>query len=356
MQTGKTIEELSAELTRRQALKKDLVADTRNLFLDTDGQTLETGEHVVATQTTPHAHGQIASWAGIPKRYYDRCLEVSPELLSLNVNHWLKNPKEPTRRMVRIMDGTFRAFLSDRYRRMDNEQVAHAALSAMMEMDQQNLRILSCDVTDSKLYIQAAFPRVEGEVVTGDPVQAGLIISNSEIGQGALDVRPIVYRLVCMNGMVVPKDIDTASMRRNHVGRRVEADEDYSIYRDETIEADDKALQLKIRDTIHALADQRKFDEVIEHMRAAASTDPVQNPAKAVETLSETFELPSAYQGGVLESLIRERDYSLWGMANAVTAQAHSAESYDDSVELEQLGGKLLSMQLNQWQRIAEAA
>ncbi len=36
-------------------------------------------------------------------------------------------------------------------------------------------------------------PRLQAEVVPGDVVQAGVIISNSETGQGAVWVKPLVY-------------------------------------------------------------------------------------------------------------------------------------------------------------------
>lgn len=35
------------------------------------------------------------------------------------------------------------------------------------------------------------------EIVPGDIVQAGFVVSNSEIGLGALKVEPLVYRLIC---------------------------------------------------------------------------------------------------------------------------------------------------------------
>ena len=41
------------------------------------------------------------------------------------------------------------------------------------------------------------------DVVPGDTVQGGVIISNSEVGLGAVSVQPLLYRLVCTNGMVV---------------------------------------------------------------------------------------------------------------------------------------------------------
>jgi hypothetical protein len=78
--------------------------------------------------------------------------------------------------------------------------------------------IVSCNVTDSKLYIQALFPRLEGEVKPGDAVQGGLIITNGEIGDSAFDIRPMIYRLVCTNGLITGNVANDARLRRNHLG------------------------------------------------------------------------------------------------------------------------------------------
>ena len=56
----------------------------------------------------------------------------------------------------------------------------------------------------------------------GDIVQAGVMISNSEVGLGAVSIQPLVYRLVCTNGMIV----NDMGERRHHVGRQAKAVED----------------------------------------------------------------------------------------------------------------------------------
>ena len=83
----------------------------------------------------------------------------------------------------------------------------------------------------------------------GDIVQSGIIISNSEVGLGSVNIQPLVYRLVCSNGMVV----NDAQTRRNHVGRVNEASENYQLYSEKTLEADDKAFAMKIQDTVRAV-------------------------------------------------------------------------------------------------------
>ena len=58
---------------------------------------------------------------------------------------------------------------------------------------------------------------------------------------------------------------------------------------------------------------------------------------------------------GILRSLIEGGDLSAWGLLNAVTAQAHTAE-YDRAVEFEAAGGTLLTLAPTEWSRMLEAA
>ena len=129
--------------------------------------------------------------------------------------------------------------------------------------------MVSCCITDAQLYIQALFSRLEGEVRRGDPVQGGVIVSNGEIGNGALSIRPMIYRLVCTNGLISGQIAEDAHLRRNHVGRRIESGEDYAVYSDETLKADDRALTLKIRDSIRVLAQPGLFNRILAEMQDA---------------------------------------------------------------------------------------
>ena len=98
--------------------------------------------------------------------------------------------------------------------------------------------------------------RLEADVKKGDTVQAGVIVSNSEVGMGAVSIQPFVYRLVCSNGMVVTQ----MGKRRTHVGRVQEAIEDsFNIYTSETQEAEDRALALSIRDNAKVAIDAAMF-------------------------------------------------------------------------------------------------
>lgn len=354
MKAGKSIVELAEEITRQAEVKQDYIADTRQIgFGRKDGEWLlnvpEQGEFKV----TEHAHSQLASKMGIPKKYYERMQHDAPVLLRDNVRHWMDN--EPKQQMIRTLDSKARAVLSDRYRRIDNDQIAEAVLPALLDGN-SGLEIMSSDVTNNRMYIQARFPKLEGEVKKGDVVQHGLIISNSEIGSGSLEIKPMIYRLVCTNGMVAGSELSEGKLKKTHLGRKVEVGEDFTIYSNETMQADDHALMLKIRDSIKGLSDPALFLKLMEQMKAAANAPKVANPVEAVEVLAKSFSFNKTEQDSILENLIMDRDYSQWGMLNAVTKVANEHASYDRAVELEAIGGHILDMNGNQWASISQAA
>ena len=348
MKLGKSLVDLATELERRVGAKSDYIVDTKSgLFMDPDMTLAVSG--VGSLSTDGLAHRQISEWAGIPAKYYDRMKAEAPALLVNNVNHWFN--EQPARRMVRSLDGRARAFLSDRYRRIDNEEVAEAVLPVLLGAG-SDIRIESCDVTDSRLYLKAVFPKIEGEVKVGDPVQAGIIISNSEVGLGSLSVQPLVYRLVCSNGMIA----NDAGMTRYHVGRKVGDGRDVeALLRDETKLADDRALMMALQDVVRASFDAIQFNRLLDKMRVAAGSETVQRPVEAVETLAKSFTFAQSERQSILENLIRDGDYSRWGMLNAVTKTANLHPDYDRATEIEAIGGRILDLAANDWSVIAAA-
>ncbi|MBT3401662.1 MAG: DUF932 domain-containing protein, partial [Rhodospirillaceae bacterium] len=253
-------------------------------------------------------------------------------------------------RMVRTLDGNARAFLSDRYRRIDNEDVAEMALPVLMDVP--DLQVASAEVTERKLYIKAVFPRVQGEVKTGDVVQSGVVISNSEIGLGSISVQHLVFRLVCSNGMIAPD----SGIKRNHVGRRIESGELSISYQEDTLQADDRALSLKLRDSIIAATSAEGFESILERMREATTGPLLGDPVAAVELARSRFGMNEREGRGVLEALIRGGDYSRFGMLNAITDTAKADfVDYDRATELESLGGSMLDVQPGEWKDLVEA-
>ncbi len=335
----KTIQELYQKLEDQRENRKDMIADTRSLIVNsTDGTStlsVSTGNDVMTYAVSDVAHRQIADRLGIPFKYYDRMRLEYPDLLDRNINGWLQ--KNPEKRMLRTLDGRLRAFLSDRYRRLDNLELVDHVLPVIAQM--KGCSIESCDITETHLYMKIINRTMKAELTPGDVVQAGFVISNSEIGLGALKVEPLVYRLVCKNGMI-SKDL---AHKKYHAGRQVEdTDNAYELYSDETLAADDKAYFMKVQDIVSAAVDETRFNLTVGKMRASMNIQTGDNPVKTVEVLGDKYVLSKTERATILRHFIMSNDYTAFGLINAVTRSSQDITDYNRATELERLGGTLL--------------
>lgn len=349
MQKGISIVDLAKKIEANRAMKSDMIvqASAAEMVVQGDGKTaLRAGDAEYPIREL--AHDQLGQYLKVPAPYYDRMRAEAPDLLASNINTWLKRSED--RRMVRTLDGDVRAWLSDKYARIENEEIAQAVLPVLLNTP--GLEIFSSEVTDRRLYIQATTSRLTLDVKVGDAVQAGVIISNSEVGLGAVSVRPVIFRLVCLNGMVVPDSKFSA----RHVGRRIAESEDLNaMFSDEAKKADDRALLLKVRDVVTGSLDEAFFRKTVERLSDLTERKIEGDPAKAVEVLAQKIGANEGERGNILRALIEGGDTTAWGLTNAVTAQAHGG-SYDRAVEFAQAGGAQLNLPKAEWKEILEAA
>lgn len=367
MKQGKSLSELAREIERQAQAKIDYIADTTALRLaDVPSNTptppsraesigLElmspSGAPSTILPITALGHRQIGDRVGIPAKYYERMLVEAPELLAVNVNHWFRTV--PEKRLIRTLDGKVRAFLSNRYHRIDNVHVAEAVLPVLAETP--GVEVVSSEITERRLYIKAVTHKVRAEVKSkrvGDLVEAGVMISNSEVGLGAVTVTPFFYFLACLNGMLRPRE----GLRSAHLGTRLsEEDAVAQLFADDTRRAVDRSILLKVRDVVRAALDETRFRAAIDQM-VEQTTQPIRgNPAAAIEVLGDELGLHEQEKSGVLRYLIEGGDLSRYGVMNAVTRTAEDADSYDRATELEAAGGQVLDMSRSVWERIATA-
>jgi len=299
-------------------------------------------------------HQQMASQLGIPYQYYRKQHAAHPEDLCRDVNSWLQdtevvnNTQRPVHgdRTVRTMGNTARAFLSSKYRRLDNFPLLLAVLDRLggMGVDQDN--ILSCSITDRKMYLKLVTPRLEGDVGKGDIVQAGIEVTNSEVGQGSLSVRPLIYRLVCLNGAVMA----AGGVKKTHIGASQIGDESngWEIYSDETMKIADKAFFAQVGDVVEHTLSKEVFNMKLDQIRAANTDEITVEIPKAVEELASTYRLSETESDMVLNNFIASKNMTTWGMANAVTLTSQSEDvSYERATELEHIGGQIVEDILN---------
>jgi len=344
MKQGRSIIQLANELERQRQARKDYIADTRSLYVETDqGKsrlTINLDDNAETFVLNELAHKQLAERLQIPQKYYNKMRFEYSSLLDDNINSWLE--KSPERRMIRTLDGNVRAFLSDRYRRLDNLELADAVFPIIQEM--KAAEIVSSEVTETHMYIKIINKKLKAEVDVGDVVQAGLVISNSEVGLGSLKVEPLIFRLVCKNGLIV-KDY---AQKRYHVGKQIDNDDSaYEIFSDETLAQDDRAFFMKVQDTVRVAIDEVKFNLSVEKLRATMNESTGPDPVKTVEVLADRYVLNQSERGSILRHFIIGADNSKYGLINAVTRASQDVEDYSRATELERLGGELLSQPID---------
>jgi len=354
MQAGISIQELARKITDLENLKQDFIVSTNALEMNVLENEVALGVQGFGSfSLTDIAHQQVANKLQIPNTYYQRMLAQQPELLKTNVNTWFS--ENPEKRMLRTLKSNgghhpvLRAYLSDRFTTTrDNSIVANAVLPVLLKEGSENgLSIKSCELTEKRMYLQCVYPQLQAEVKLGDVVQGGIVISNSEIGLGAFQIELLLYRLVCMNGMIRP-----ASIRKHHVGRRIDTDEEVNqdFYRRETILADQHAFQLKISDVVTHSFNREAFDaEILRLKSTAENVFQFRKAEPLVKEVAKRFMLTEDEGGSILDCLADGKDWSQWGLANAVTAQAHSTSNYDRSIEFERLGGKIIDLPTSEW-------
>jgi len=344
MYEGRTLQELATEVMRRAEAKRDFVAPINSMQLvEHDG----VDEPLFQMEGVDGAFGvqemfrkQLADRMGVPERWSAKMFDDYPDLFRDTFNYLFDNYRnkkgqEPTQ-LVRTLDDGARAFLSNSYRPLDNEDLAEIIIPKLESVD---AKIVSCEITDRRMYLKATTERVTGEVKQGDIVQGGLVISNSEVGAGSLKIEPLMYRLACLNGMIVAE----AAMRKAHVTSKYFGGDGASeFFKDDTRRKTDDAFWSQVRDTVDAVLTQETFDVIVGRARAATQEVLNADPIQVVEVFAKEEGLIEREKNSVLKHLIQGNDISKWGLVNAVTSASKEADNYARATEMERLGGKVM--------------
>lgn len=349
MKTSMTMPELITEVNRQQGAKRDFVLNTKDmkatafggkvsmLIEQPDGSTESFGINA-------DAHYQMGTYMGINRKYYDKMLAHDPGLLAVNLNQWLGRNDAPFKaenRMVRVLDGNMRAFLSNRYQRIDNFDLLQALIPVFSEFPK--LRFESANLSDRQMHLKVFWPGNEKEVKVGDTIQAGCVIGNSETGFASTSVKPMSLRLWCMNGATH----DEYGTKRVHRGKVLEVSEDtYELFTDETIAISDKAYIMQIRDLVKKTLQGVWLDKVVNQMREAQGIS-IEEPKQVVQELGKRFLFSDQEQELTLEHFYKDLSFNgqtQYGLFNAITRMAQDVDNYDRATELEEIGGQILVM------------
>jgi len=304
------------------------------------------GSRKLVARLTPWAASQLARHVAIPEGYARRTLLHAPDLWAASVNRWLRPPRpgrpgpgrSPLLLRLRSPEETdgepeVRAVLSNAYRILDSLEVLDELEEALARWV-EDLALVDAETDGDGLWVRLAWRRPEHTVEVGDAVQAGVAVHNSEVGDGALEVRSWLLRLVCTNGMVIPKR--GGGLRRVHRGARRPP----GRCRPERWPAGRRPGEGLCEALGNAL-DPAVLDGFLD-AAGRARRIVVRHPVPALARLVERRLVTSRERVRMVERVERvAREPSLWQFANVITAVARERPPARRWA-LERLGGELL--------------
>ena len=326
------LQALIEELERQKPLKWDkrLKSPEIEMGLDENLPYLQVQGKKAVLITKP-CHDQIAEKLEIPLKYYRKMEEEAPELLVENVNAWLnRNAKDI---FLRCLGDSARAFLSERYRIIDHLDVLYCSLN---ELQAHDAEIEDCYLSETEMNIKIKSQKLRDFIRHKDDlIFSGIFLRNSETGQRALRVEPRIFRVVCSNGMIIEELVTRAI----HIGSG-----------DEIL---DEIIYLSLRRSIRELFS--RFGEIVQYLRESTEIK-IRNPQSVIRNVVEEYKLSEAQKANILMAFGAEPEYDQYGIANAITLAAQKEETWEKSVELERIGGRLITLPPDDFKRLDEPA
>ena len=358
MKAGLTLEQLGQELVCQSEVKQDYLVSSDRMVMEAYGGLpvlrvldSEGGDCMEPLELNSTAHKQLSAYLRIPANYYERMLKEYPELLAYNVNSWLSRSLEV--KLLRTLDGTARALLSNRYWCVDHLELLRAAVPVIGNMP--GVSVVSCGLTETHMYVKVVSERLQEDVVPGDTVQYGICITNSEVGVGAIAIQPLLYRLICTNGAVVDEHLGTGA-RRVHKGAQLTLPGGFRAYQSPGL-SKNKPFVDQFQAAVKEAIQGARFGELMDRMRLATQVEiQTQDLTVLLKKIGNEFGLREREQDCVLNHLLDSHDMTLYGLANAVTRFAQDVSSYDRATQLEAVGYDLMTMPRRQWDHFNQIA
>jgi hypothetical protein len=252
----------------------------------------------------------------------------------LNLNAWIqRNGNKPAFVRTVAPHGlkTIRGVLSDKYAPIDDfDLLGH--LRNLPALQTATVRMF--EYGEETSHLRLTWPQDRREVKRGDVVEFGVHISNSEIGSRSVRIEPIIYRLVCANGLI-SADENTVKWNIRHIGNRARV-------QNAVMEAIATALP-------EAQAMAARLREAV--------TQAVDAPVGVLKAIAREEKLTEDMVNAAMEELMKEAAGGVatrYDLVNSLTGAGRRQADSEKRYELEKLGARYLSRALPA--PVAEAA
>lgn len=164
-----------------------------------------------SAEMTDLAFSQLCGKIGVPVQYMNRCFNVGDEnLVRTNVDKWLD--RYGRNFLIREHAERIRAVLSSKYSIFDTPDILEV-LDETIDLGDYSTKgyFLSPERFHLRL-VQNEMLKIDGE-----DLFAGIQVDSSDVGRSTLLVRFMIFKQVCVNGLVVSKG-DGVLFSQRHVG------------------------------------------------------------------------------------------------------------------------------------------
>lgn len=359
---------LAASLNDHRSRALDVVAPAASIRLEggsivldgtapeitEDGVTLTEGRYL----PTRVGDEGLSARLDIPLAYLRRMRADRVDLLDANVNGWLRDSEKSFMfRMLRNADGMdldgnhglVRAVLSDRYRVVDNFDVLLATLSGIRQAGVDGPDI-SCDLTERAMVVRvkstgvaAMAPQLlagyrspfSGQTGADNPtVWAGLVIRNSETGNGAFTITPRLVVQICNNGMTMTRD----AQKEIHLGGQM--DQGIVRWSDATLRRNLDLVTSKTSDAVSTFLSVEYVERKIAELERDAGVR-LTDPNKVITTVAKDLAFSETQKNEILSAFIEGGQVTSGGVMHAVTAAAQKFDG-DTAYQMETVASRAM--------------
>jgi len=293
----------------------------------------------VTVRVNVHALNQACQRVGIPQRYAHTLLapdvqKWGPALLAHSLNEHFRN--QPGRFLLRSYDGELRGLLSDSYRRLDSWTILEAFVGACQEIGAVPVEGYA---TSTKVAIKAMLTKLF-EPAKGEIMAFGVLLENSDYGNGPVAVSAFMLRPWCTNYAIANQ-----SLRQVHLGRRLTDDVAWS---ERTRQLDSETAASAVSDIVKDTLGEKRTTQLCEAIRKAheesTDVDKVLEAFKKQLNLSEIEQVTRSFNSLDVENL--PPGNTTWRLSNAMSWVAGQTADVERKLELMKAAGRVLGKSL----------
>lgn len=267
---------------------------------------------------TEFGFSQLCTRMGVPANYIKKCFTTGKEDLALqNFRAWANEADKNM--LVRANEGVVRAVLSDSYSPFDSYQVLRAL---KYTVDMKRWQLTQAFLSEDRLVLRFVdFTPLP--VNDGSPLYLGFTVSSSDVGRGSLNIKMMLYRSVCTNGLLI-SSMGGTLYKQHHIGAAMTEGKMQTFNKVfSSIDETGKAIVENI-----GACRNRQLKDYEMKMYVEKAKREMKLSEKAVEELKEL--ISSQYEP------------TRWGVINGVTELAQRF-SLETRLEMEQWAGELFA-------------